>query len=89
MQHRRSSVDGGYKESRLSNPGTLVRPTSAKKQRKTSTTSRKSPSSEDSEYTPQRNKKTSRKQLLGSEKSDTTGDASQQNPVENPVLINS
>lgn len=93
FQQRRSSVDGGYKEPRLSNPGTLVRPTSAKKQRKTSTTSRKSPSGDDSEYTPQRNKKTSRKQLIEHEKTvcsifdfDKPDDASQQNPVENPIL---
>ena len=51
-QQRRSSVDSGYKEPCLSNPGTLVRPASAEKQRKTSTTSRKSPYTEDSEYTP-------------------------------------
>ena len=81
------SIDGDCKEPRSSINGAFVRPTSAKRQRKMSFTSRKSPSTEDSEYTPQRSKSTSRRQLLGNEKSICsifdfeTSDDSQQNPI--------
>ena len=49
IQNRKISVHIGGKEPHLSNPDTLVRPTSVKKQMKV-TTSRKSPSSVNSDF---------------------------------------